>query len=259
MKTLITTISALAIGLIVGATLFSRDSTSQPPIPELSQSAHAITAAAVAFDHSAPTTDTPALDSTMQTSPRSEAALNQSVEAAVEQQNQPEASSQPQTLSMGLREQICEIQASEDYCELSSATDFEALLLNKNDTVNVGVVSVLLDANNFEVFSEWLSYANRTEQASQFEEALNSNLTEMAEILPELDVDKPVCSDSICTLTVRYPSEAGWDKAKDLLFRDAGLKNIFVSATVDGQRRYIAFKSSKGIIVNSNQTSSSGR
>ncbi|ABL98392.1 hypothetical protein SHAM105786_15035 [Shewanella amazonensis] len=256
MKTLIASLAALAIGLVAGAILFPQDSTSEPPLPLPTGSAQVITATTEASAHPAPTPDA-SLDSTSLNPKAAEADVDPTSEIAGVQQGEPASSVQGYTQSMDLREQLCEIQVTEDYCELSTATDFGALLLNKNDSVNVDAVSILLDADNFEVFSEWLGYANRGEQASQFEEALNNNLAEMTEILPSLNVDKPICSDSICTLTVRYSSDSEWDKAKDLLFRKSGLKNIFVSATVDGQRRYIAFKTNRGIVVKSNHVSSS--
>ncbi|WP_372872593.1 hypothetical protein [Shewanella sp.] len=244
MKNLTGIFIALAVGLSIGAFLFSSESAYPPEQTEITPKTPVSQP-----DTGAQTqqnVDYPSLETGTSQQKYTEKLETSPIDSVAKTPNEPRTESVEQYRT-ATRAKICQAAVTEDYCELSSATDFQTLLL-AGGSVKSDAVAILLDADNYEIFTDWISSEERGERALANEELINTNLSGMiGNNMPNIGMDNPICSNTICSVDVHFQSEEEWKSLQSDLFKGSKLNAIFVSTSTPGRYRYLAFKADNGI------------
>lgn len=245
MKNLIGMIIALAVGLSIGAFLFSSESAYPPEETEIAPKT--LVSQPDTGAQTQQNVDYPPFEADTSQQKYTDELETSPIDSVAKTPNELRAELVEQYRT-ATRAEICQAAVTEDYCELSSATDFQTLLLAAGGSVKSEAVAILLSADNYEIFTDWISSAERGEQALANEDLINTNLSGMiGNDMPNISMDNPMCSNTICSVDVHFQSEEEWKSLKNDLFKGSNLNAIFVSTSTPGRYRYLAFKADNGI------------
>lgn len=244
MKNLIGIVIALAVGLSIGAFLVSSESAYPPEETEIAPKT--LVSQPDTGAQTQQNVDYPPFEADTSQQKYTEELETSPIDSVAKTPNELRAELVEQYRT-ATRAEICQAAVTEDYCELSSATDFQTLLL-AGGSVKSEAVAILLDADNYEIFTDWISSEERSERALANEELINTNLSGMiGNDMPNIGMDNPICSNTICSVDVHFQSEEEWKSLQSDLFKGSKLNAIFVSTSTPGRYRYLAFKADNGI------------